>query len=119
MITFSCLLSLLILLFPPGCSGETPDPSAQLQPSHKTNMPSTLRIIIKWSGDDFASKQDLEIRSKIENLIAERRVGRFLKEGTGMGWMDIWMEVRDREDARKAIDKIMGEVAPQAKYSIE
>ncbi len=82
-------------------------------------MPTPLRILIKWSGDDFASKQDLEIRSKIETLITERGVGRIVSSGTGMGWMDIQVEVRDRANAREAIDQIMGEVAPEAKYLIE
>jgi hypothetical protein len=113
------LLFLVMLLSLPGYSGEGPDPSTQLQPSHRTNMPTPLRIIIRWSGDDFASKQDLEARGKIETLIAERGVGRIVRRGTGMGWMDIWVEVGDRESAKIAIDKIMGEVAPEAKYLTE
>ena len=119
MINFFALLFLAILLLSPGYSGEGPDPSAQLQPSHRTNMPTALRIIMKWSGDDFASSQDLETRSKIESLIAERSVGRIVSAGTGMGWMDIRVEVTERANARKAIDKIMAEVAPKAKYLIE
>ncbi len=82
-------------------------------------MPIPMRIIIKWSGDDFASRQDLETRSKIESLIVERRVGKITRVGTGMGWMDIWIEVGDRESAKKGIDRIMGEVAANAKYLIE
>jgi len=88
-------------------------------PSHKTIIPTVLRIIIKWSGDDFASKQDLETRSKIESLIVERGVGRILRAGTGMGWMDIFVEAGDRESAKKAIREIMEEAAPKAKYLIE
>ena len=118
-INFFPLLLGVILLLLMSCSGEGPDRGASLLPSHKTSMPTILRIIIKWSGDDFASKQDLETRRKIENLIVERGVGRILREGTGMGWMDIFVEAEDRESAKKALDKIMGEAAPKAKYFIE
>ena len=113
------LLSGVILLLLIGCSGEGPDRGTSLLPSHKTSMPTILRIIIKWPGDDFASKQDLETRSKIENLIVERGVGRILGDRTGMGWMDIVVEAEDRESAKKAINEIMGEAAPKAKYFIE
>ena len=82
-------------------------------------MPTVLRIIIKWPGDDFASKQDLETRGKIEKLIVERGVGRILRNGTGMGWMDIFVGAEDSESAKKAIDKIMEEVVPKIKYLIE
>ena len=115
---FALLLGVIVLLLI-GCSGEGPDLGTSLLPSHKTSVPINLRIIIKWSGDDFASKQDLEIRNKIENLIVEKGVGRISRGGTGMGWMDIFLEVEDRESAKKAIDKIMGEAAPKAKYLIE
>jgi len=115
----SALLFLVIYPLAPGFSGEGPDPSTELQPSHKVSIPITLRIIIRWSGDDFASKQDLETRSKIEHLIAERGVGRIVRRGTGMGWMDIWVEAQDRENAKKAIDKIMAEAVPNAKYLLE
>ncbi len=113
------LLFLVILLFLPGYSAEIPDSSTELLPSHRPNVPTTLRIVIKLSGDDFASKQDLETRGKIETLIVEGGMGRVVRVGTGMGWMDIWIEVGDRERAKKAIDKIMGEVAAKAKYLIE
>ncbi len=107
------------MLFLIACSGEGPDQGALLLPSHKTTMPTVLRIIIKWPGDDFASKQDLETRSRIEWLIVERGVGRILRDGTGMGWMDIFVETGAGERAKKAIHEIMGEAAPKARYFIE
>jgi hypothetical protein len=116
---FLALLSGVILLLLIACSGEGPDRGTSVLPSHKTSMPTILRIIIKWPGDDFASKQDLEARGKIENLIVERGVGRILRDGTGAGWMDIFVEAEDRESTKKAIDKIIGEAAPKAKFFIE
>ncbi len=119
MINGFALLSLVILLLMPGYSAEIPDSSTQLLPSHRPNVPTALRIIIKLSGDDFASKQDLETRGKIETLIVERGMGRVVRVGTGMGWMDILIEVGDRESAKKDIDKVMAEAVPKAKYLIE
>jgi len=107
-------------LFLTGCSDVGPsDDGTSPVPSDKTPMLNNLRIIIKWHGDDFASKQDLETRKRIETLILERGVGKLIRSGTGMGWMDIFVEVEDREGANKAIDGIMGEIAPDAKYVIE
>ena len=119
MIKFFALLSGAVLLLPLGCPVEGLDRDPSLLPSHKASLPSVLRIVIKWPGDDFASQQDLETRSKIESMILERGVGRILREGTGMGWMDIYVGTEDRETAKKAIDRIMEEAAPRSKYSIE
>jgi hypothetical protein len=116
---FFALLSGAVLLLLMGCSREGPDQDRSLSPSHEASRPTALRIIIRWPGDDFASKQDLETRSKIESLIVERGVGRILRDGTGMGWMDIFIRTEDKESAKKAIDKIMEEVAPNTKYLIE
>jgi hypothetical protein len=70
-------------------------------------------------GDDFASKQDLEMKGRIESLIDERKAGQVTRSGTGMGWMDIWVRAKDKGKARGALEAIMKEIAPQAKFSIE
>jgi hypothetical protein len=59
------------------------------------------------------------MRSRIEGLIGERGVGQVARSGTGMGWMDVWIRVKDNEEARKALRAIMKETAPDAKFSIE
>ena len=118
-INFPALLSGVMMLFLMACSGEGTDQGASLLPSHKATLPTILRIVIKWPGDDFASQQDLETRGKIEGLIVARGVGRILRDGTGMGWMDIFVEVESAERAKKTIRQIMGEAAPKARYFIE
>ena len=80
---------------------------------------ATLRLVIRWPGDDFASRQDIETRDKIQNLIFERRVGKIVSAGTGMGWMDIVIKVKDKQAARSAISQIMRTAAPARKFTIE
>jgi hypothetical protein len=79
----------------------------------------TLRLVLKWSGDDFASREDLETRHRIKDLIEKRGVGQITRVGTGMGWMDIAIKVENKEDARAALEGIIREVAPSMKFTIE
>jgi len=87
--------------------------------SGRIHNESTLRVVIRWPGDDFASRQDIETRNKIQDLMVERNVGKVVRVGTGMGWMDIIVEVRDKKAARSSISEIMRIVAPEKKYTIE
>lgn len=87
--------------------------------SVKKDVGNNLRLIIKWPGDDFATKQDLELRRKIEQLIVEKKVGKILRTGTGMGWMDIVVEVEDPARARIEIEAIVSATAPDSNFAIQ
>jgi hypothetical protein len=78
-----------------------------------------LRLVIRWPGDDLASKQDLELRDKIEQRLVEKKVGNIVRTGTGMGWMDIVLEVKDPDRARTEIEAIVRAAAPDAKFAIQ
>jgi hypothetical protein len=114
------ILSLAALLTVTGCPGDAPHGKAA-----KTSEPgmirdeNRLRVVIRWPGDDFASRQDIETRNKIRDLISERNAGKVVRVGTGMGWMDIIVEVKDKKAARSTIFEIMRSVAPTRKYTIE
>ena len=60
----------------------------------------------------------VETRDKIKALISDRQIGRVIQSGSGMGWMDIVIEVGDKDDTRKKIEKIIKEVSPDAKFTI-
>lgn len=111
---FSTLVALTILL--PGlwgCSeGDPPRATAN-------GGPAFLRIVATWPGDDFASKQQLETRDRIGRRISQGGVGRMVRSGTGMGWMDIVVAVEDSDRARVEIEKIIGEIAPGPGFSIQ
>jgi hypothetical protein len=78
-----------------------------------------LRLVIKWPGDDLASKQNLELRDKIEQLLVKQKVGKILRSGTGMGWMDIVVEVEDVERARIETEAVVKAIAPDLKFAIQ
>jgi hypothetical protein len=95
------------------CSGGEP-------PGSVSEGPAThLRLIIRWPGDDMASKQDLAIRAKIEQGFVMKKVGNIVRSGTGMGWMDIVLEVKDKDRARTEIETIVKAIAPDANYAIQ
>ena len=114
------LTALVIFGAVANCSdGEPPEETGLLQKSHNSNTESRVRIVFRWPGDDFASKQDLEARDRIGTLLVENRLGQVVRAGTGMGWMDLVVELANNSQARSEIEKIIEEVAPHAKFSFE
>jgi hypothetical protein len=112
-LNFAALLLAVIFSIVTSCSND----EAPLSSSGTAD--NQLRLTIKWPGDDFASKQDLEIRDIIGNLISEKKVGKIIRTGTGMGWMDIVVEVEDKDRARIEIKGIVKDIFPNSKFAIE
>ncbi len=117
---FTLILSLIAILTVTGCSDNAPhDKTAKTSKQEILHDENRLRLVIRWPGDDFASKQDIETRNEIESFIFERKVGKIISAGTGMGWMDIVVEVKDKQIARSSISEIMRIAAPTRKFTIE
>jgi hypothetical protein len=113
-------LSPFILALVIGCNAaDQPDESRRPHESSDAAPNGNLRVIIRWYGDDFASKNDLALRDKLTAEIRQRHVGRVLRAGTGMGWMDIAVTVADVPLARREIESIMAQIAPDVRYTIE
>jgi len=113
-------LSPFILALIIGCNAE--DQQDEIRRPHESSdvaSDSTLRVIIRWYGDDFASKQDLALRDKLAAEIRQQHVGRVVRTGTGMGWMDIAVTVSDVPLARREIESIMAQISPDVRYTIE
>jgi hypothetical protein len=101
------------------CSNNDPSAGPRAADPASGNAPDkNLRILFRWPGDDFATRPQLEIRDKIERQISERQIGKVIQTGTGMGWMDIVVEVEEKESARIKIEKIIKQIAPDAQFSI-
>jgi hypothetical protein len=107
------VLWIIILALLWSCSDGEPPASIKEDPL------KNLRLVIKWPGDDLASKQDLELRDKIEQQLVAKKVGKILRSGTGMGWMDIVLEVDDQSRAREEIKTIVKSIAPEANFAIQ
>ena len=114
------LLLVFVLLLFAACGDKEPT-NAEKNSSvdDKTGAHITLRIVFKWPGDDFASLQDLAIRDKIGELIRERGVGKIMRSGTGMGWMDIIIEVKDKDIAIPKLESIIKETGSELDFVIE
>ena len=107
------ILWAIILALLWSCSGGEPPES------FNEGSGASLRLIFKWPGDDLASQPDLELRAKVEQLLVEKQVGKIVRSGTGMGWMDIVLEVQDRDRARTEVEAILKATAPNANYAIQ
>ena len=117
---FTLILCFTAFLTVIGCSDDVPhNKTAKTSERGMMHGENTLRVVIRWPGDDFASRQDIETRNKIEGLISERNVGKIVRVGTGMGWMDITVEVKDKQAAQLSISEIMRIAAPTRKFAIE
>lgn len=114
------LLLLFVFLLAAGCGDKEPVNAEKKPPvDDKTVTHHTLRIVFKWPGDDFASQQDLAIRDKIEELIRASGVGKIIRAGTGMGWMDIFIEVKDRDIAIPKLESMIKETGFERNFTIE
>jgi hypothetical protein len=109
----------VVLLLVINCSNSDPSQAPQSPDLSSGNQPDKkLRILFRWPGDDFATKQQLEVRDKIERLISERQIGEVIQSGNGLGWMDIVIEVKEKENAREKIEKIIKQISPDARFTI-
>lgn len=117
---FALILSLAALLTVFGCSDNASRKETAKTPERRIVHDETLlRLVIRWPGDDFASRQDIEERNKIQRLIYERKLGKIISAGTGMGWMDIVVKVKNKQTAQSSISELMHTVAPTRKFTIE
>ena len=103
----------IVLVLMWSCSDGEPPSSVSEAPGRN------LRLVFEWPGDDPASQQDLAIRDKIGRQLVAQQVGKIVRSGTGMGWMDIVLQVRDTARARIEIESIMKAIAPDSVFAVQ
>lgn len=70
---------------------------------------SEIHIQIKIKGDGFASPEELRERNGLEEEIEKRMIGEVVDAGSGMGVMDLAVEVADPLKAQEQILKLLAE----------
>jgi hypothetical protein len=103
----------IVLVLMWSCSDGEPPSSVSEAPGRN------LRLVFEWPGDDPASQQDLAIRDKIGRQLVTQQVGKIVRSGTGMGWMDIVLEVNDPERALPEVEAVVKAIAPDIKFAIQ
>jgi hypothetical protein len=78
-----------------------------------------LLLDIKVSYDGFASPGEMDLRSRLVELIEQRGIGEVGGFGSGMGSMDISVHVPDEAGGRQRLSELMREVAPGSEFTIE
>ena len=109
-------ISVLVLLILSAAVSCTRDEDGQSKDQPGNGM---LRIVMRWAGDDFATQQDLAIRDHVARDLVDSGTGKLVRTGTGMGWMDIVIEVQNEERARQEILAIAKQIAPGFQLTIE
>ena len=70
---------------------------------------SEIHIQIRIKGDGFASPAELDQRNQLEDEITERKIGEVVDAGSGMGVMDLSVEVTDPVKAKEQILRLLSE----------
>ena len=109
-------ISVLILLILSAAVSCTRDEDGQSKDQPGNGM---LRIVMRWAGDDFAARQDLAIRDQVAQHLVDSGAGKLVRTGTGMGWMDIVIEVQNKERAKRKIIAAVKRIAPGFRLTIE
>ncbi len=109
------LVLFITVLISSACSKNSED---EQQYKDSQFHPGKYRIEFDMPGDDFASIDDLDILKKIQNKIVAMNAGKILSTGSGMGTMAISVQIDEKESVG-SIKKIIQDIFPEAKYSIE
>ncbi len=78
-----------------------------------------LLLDIKLAGDGFASPDEFDLRDRLVERIERLGIGEVGGYGSGVGGMDISVLVADEAEGRGRLSRLMQEVAPDARFTIE
>ena len=67
----------------------------------------------------MADRQELALRDRIGQRIVNENIGKIVRSGTGMGWMDIVVTVEDSVSNSYRIEQIVKELLPDSGYTIQ
>ena len=67
----------------------------------------------------MADLRELALRDRIAQRIVNENIGKIVRTGTGMGWMDIVVTVEDSVSNHSRIEQIVKELLPDSGYTIQ
>ncbi len=65
-----------------------------------------VQLFVKLAGEE-ATKEELDLRHRIEERIEQQNIGRLISSGSGSGFMDVTVEVENTADAISQLRKVL------------
>jgi|SwirhisoilCB2_FD_contig_41_19388459_length_1299_multi_1_in_0_out_0_2 hypothetical protein len=69
-----------------------------------------IRLEISFAEDGFPTRDELGFRWELEDLLEQNQVGEVVGAGSGMGVMDIDVEVDDVDSALRTINDLLAQL---------
>lgn len=100
------------------CAQDPADYRPRRQVALERLASDRVRIVLRWPGDEFASGEELVFRNRIATRLSERGLGRVLRSGTGMGWAELVVERPAGDEALRAVEGLVGELAAEEGWAV-
>lgn len=68
-----------------------------------------VEMIMKLSGDSLANPKELQLKDELTQRIQARQIGKVVGSGSGLGEMDIGVDVADLETGKSKLRKLAEE----------
>jgi hypothetical protein len=105
----------LTILWACACSEPRTAPQAG---SQGAGGEETVRIVFSLPGDDIGSPESAAVLERVGRAVTAAGAGENLGSGFGMGSMELVVRTR-AADSRAALERIIREEYPAARYRIE
>lgn len=69
-----------------------------------------VEMIINLAGESFANAEEFRLKQELSDLIELRQIGKVVGSGSGLGQMDIGVEVVDLETGKSRLRQLAEEL---------
>ena len=78
-----------------------------------------IQIAIRLEGDGFATSDELELRDVIEDWITAQNLGQIVDAGSGLGVMNLAVEVSDATAALEQLEVYIAQLGIRDRTTLE
>jgi hypothetical protein len=78
-----------------------------------------LWVEISFLVDQFANRNEFDIRNQLIDELESRGFGKFVGAGSGLGTMDFSFHVENEAAASQLLAQVIGDIAPEVNYTVE